>query len=155
MTIFRRIRGLIGCALLGAIPWALVGVATIFVLKHRLIPGFRVFSISSPISDNLYVAAAVFGAFFGAISGVVFGVLVLASERSRSVDKVRTRRFIAIGAVASAGVIGLLFGSVWVALGAGALGAASSASILWIARRATRSELLADGDEYQLPRGAT
>ena len=125
-----------------------------FVIRHGFIPGLFM-SVNSPTFQNLYVASAVLGGGFGAINGLLFGVLVLATERNRSVDEVRTRRFIALGAVASAGVTGLLCGNAWVALAASIVGGTSSAATLWIARRATMRALPSTPGVQELRRGAT
>ncbi|MGV3708595.1 MAG: hypothetical protein ACO1Q7_07115 [Gemmatimonas sp.] len=162
MTIARRIRGLLGCAMIGATTWAPISVATVLALRLG-VPDIPLYFTSS-MSHALYVAA-VFGAAFGAICGTMFGLLLFASERSRSVEDFRTRRFVACGAIASAaGFIGIygnaldvVGGSVFCAatLGVAAWGAASSASVLRVARRGQQPRLSAGEDQPQLPRGAT
>jgi hypothetical protein len=151
LLILRRIRGVIGCALLGAIPWTFVGVISMLLFRLGLIPGIGGYYFRSPISHDLTLAALQ-GAVFGALSGGVFGILIFASERNRTLEEVRTLRFVAIGALAAASFMGVIYGNVWTALGAGALGAASSASMLWVARRATGPSLSARADDLQLPR---
>src|SRR5690349_3813843 len=122
MNVLRRLRGLLGCILLGAIPWSLIGAAAFFAFTHGLIPGIRGGSITSNTFDNIYVAGAVFGGVCGAISGLIFGTLLFASERNRSVEEIRAPRFIVLGAIASASVFALMTGSTLITLLAGAVG---------------------------------
>lgn len=133
--LMRRVRGLAGLAVLGAIPWSIGAVATIAVIKLGFIPGIDVFLASKAFS-NLSVAAGLTGAVVGAVNGLLFGALVIVSERNQSLADVRYTRFAALGALATGSVMGLLSGSVGAAVVAGVLGGMSSAFTLWMARRA-------------------
>jgi hypothetical protein len=79
---------------------------------------------------------ALIGAVVGAMNGLGFAMMLLVAERRSTFETLRLSRVGTWGAVATGGVVGLLFQSLPVALGAAAIGFLGAAGSLALARRA-------------------
>jgi len=105
------------------------------ILRLSLVPGGFV-SLSSPIPGGVVAACMLAGAMVGVVNGLTLSGLVLAAERDKKVQELRTWRFAAWGAIATAGTLGFFFQNpLVVAIGA-TLGASAAVAALWAARRA-------------------
>lgn len=156
---WRRLRGILGMSAVWAIAWAgtglLIGVASVLT---PFLPWERFFDVFDAPLPALGVP--------GAVGGAIFGVVLLAAARQQRFDQLSLPRFTALGAVG--GVLLSLVPEAMVALGLatlnrpdlatigfllakgallGALGAASAAATLLIARRATARDLPSSPDD--------
>ena len=137
MTIWRRIRGLLGTALSWAMLWLTIGASLAVYDGDLAALGFRF--------------VAWFAGFFGvcgAVGGGVFALLLAAAERSRSVDelsKFRVTMWGLFGGLAIPGLFAIVLNrvlpiqldmSVLSFAITAALGAGSAAGTLALARRA-------------------
>jgi hypothetical protein len=145
VEIGRRVRGVLGMALLWGASWALVGL-TIVSVALRFVPA------RTYLPRDIVLQNTLGWGVFGAISGAVFAIaLSLAERRARSLDALSAERVSAWGAIGGA-VLPLAMLPVWavilpaavrpglviVTLG-GVLGAASATASLRLARRGRES----------------
>ena len=141
MSIARRARGVVTTALLWAAAWGLVGLALGGLLWA--------FTGPHPSRGALVLVTARWWATLGAVAGAAFALALSAAERrARSLDALSAGRVARWGALGGAALPLLLLPLFWAAhrgaLGVGvslvplcsALGAASAAGSLRIARRA-------------------
>lgn len=104
----RRIRGVLISALLGAIPWTVIGLVGGIVDSHSHRPGEV---ITSPLLfGNFILALALMCAGVGAINGATFAVILMLAERRRGVDELRATRIGTWSALATGGPV-LAFGA--------------------------------------------
>lgn len=141
MSIARRARGIAGTALLWAAAWGLAGLALGALLWA--------FTGPHPGPGSLVLGAARWWATLGAVAGAAFALVLAAAERrARSLGALSAGRVARWGALGGAVLPLLLLPLFWAAhpgaLGFGvllvplssALGAASAAGFLRVARRA-------------------
>ncbi|MBX3132425.1 MAG: hypothetical protein KF689_03410 [Gemmatimonadaceae bacterium] len=154
MLIVQRLRGILSTALTWALPWAVVGGATVVAFDWlSRAPGFHTLT-SGSFAWTLFLDGARFFALVGAVAGALFAGVVAVAERRRTFATLNTRRMVAWGALGGAalpllvGIGAVLTGApsmlrdlFFAGLGA-SLGAGSAAVMLRIARRAMpRSEV--------------
>jgi hypothetical protein len=145
MTLWRRIRGVLGTAATWFVSWATLGAI------YLLIDMVRNYWSVPEIRDHLFIGLAAMGIFWGvwgAVSGILYGVSVAISQRGRAFAQLRARNLALWGAVSGAAYPGFAWISsvltpggtapadtpLAIALGAVA-GAASAGGTLWLARR--------------------
>ena len=144
MTLWRRIRGVLGTAATWFVSWATLGA--IYLLIDVIRHSWRV----PAIRDQLFMGLAAIGIFWGiwgAVSGILYGVSVAISQRGRAFAQLRARNLALWGAVSGAAYPGLLgissvltqgvtLADIPLAIALGAVaGAASAGGTLWLARR--------------------
>jgi hypothetical protein len=146
MSLLRRIRGIVGSALLWGCAWAGVGLlfgVAVWLLRDPaafLFPVWRFVALQG-----------LFWGIWGSVSGAVFASLLIVAERNSTISTLSTRRLAGWGALggfflplASYGVllvtrgpvIGALIPTAIAATIAGLLGAGMAAGHLSLARRA-------------------
>jgi hypothetical protein len=145
MEIGRRVRGVLGTALVWGASWGLVGLAIVSVAL-RLAPA------SVHLPRHIMLQNTLAWGVFGAVSGAVFAIaLSFAERRAQSLDTLSVERVSAWGAIGGA-VLPLAMLPVWavilpaavrpglvlVTLG-GVLGAASATASLRLAQRGRES----------------
>jgi len=161
----RTLRGVLGTAIAWALPWALAGGAALTVFGYVGIA--RAFAPPANVLIDMFWNGALVSGVVGALSGAAFAGTVALTERRTSFASLSIGRMLAWGALGSgavalalAAVASLTSGRVpWPLLPlvgvSVALGAASSASMLWLARRArddVSPPMLASGDPSLSPR---
>lgn len=131
----QRLRGILRTTVLTCVPWTAIGFLTGLVFRLNLIPNVYV-ELGRPFPGGLVAAFAFAGAIVGAVNGLTLSGIVLATERGKKIEELRTWRFATWGAVATAGTLGMLFESP-LAAGIGAvLGAGAGIAALSAARQA-------------------
>jgi len=131
----QRLRGILRTTVATCIPWTAVGFLTGLVFRLGLIPDVYV-ELGNPFPGGIVAAFTVVGAIVGVINGLTLAGIVLATERGKKIEDLRMWRFATWGAVATAGTLGLFFGSLTAAGIGGVLGAAAGIASLKAARRA-------------------
>jgi hypothetical protein len=131
----RRLRGLLGLALAGSVPWALAGFVIGLLLQFDFIPRIHV-GLTRPFPGGLPVATALAGGIIGAINGTAFGALLWAGERGKQLEELRSSRVAIWGGLATAITLGLIFQSTVIATGGGIVGALAALGALRLARHA-------------------
>ena len=139
----RRLRGILRTTVTTAVPWTALGFIIGMILRFGLIPDVGVW-LSSPVPGGLVVALMLAGAMIGVVNGLTLSAIVLAAERGRKLEDLRTWRFAAWGAVATAGTLGFFFESPLVAAIGAALGGGAAAAALAAARRARAPQDIVD-----------
>jgi membrane associated rhomboid family serine protease len=156
MLILRRIRGLMGTALIWAMLWSLVGAALAIYNLIREGP-------ERPGIELQYIAwVAVFYGAWGAISGAMFALVLAAAERRRSLNDLSMLRFTIWGSLAAVAlpilyilffngllVVELVPSLALFAVTAG-LGAMCAGLTLGLARRAPKDLITKDTDSGSL-----
>ena len=139
--ISRRVRAILRTTLSTCVPWTILGalVGAVVQLQHAAVAAF---AFGRPVPGGVITAFAIAGAFVGLINGLSFSLLLLATERGKSVEQLIGWRFAAWGAIATAAPLGLLFQSGAIAGAGGALGAAAAFAGLWGARRVREDRAL-------------
>jgi hypothetical protein len=144
MNVLRRIRGVLGTAMLWSIAWAPLGIAwstTVWITAGRTAQGD--WAPFPPVLGPMIMCA-----FWGFIGGALFATaLALVGRREASVASLRVRRVGLLGGIVGA-VLPLVYSGVGVALGiatyvpsmlliglCGAVGAGVASSALRIAQR--------------------
>jgi hypothetical protein len=131
----QRLRGILRTTVLTCVPWTAIGFLTGMVFRLNLIPNVYV-GLGRPFPGGLVAAFTFAGAIVGAVNGLTLSGIVLATERGKKIEELRTWRFATWGAVATAGTLGVLFQS-GLAAGIGAvLGAVAGSAALSAARQA-------------------
>ena len=128
----RRLRGLVGTAIVWAGAYALVGfvVGAVFWATGTTLFGFGFVAWTW-----LWAKAS---AVVGAISGGAFSLAVMALERRRDFSAITPMRFGSLGAVTAGIVIGVLSSPEWLVFGlaGAALGFICGSGSVIVARRA-------------------
>jgi hypothetical protein len=137
-TILRRLRGLLGTALLWAMAWGMAGVVLGFIVALADVGNFILVA-----PDAMSFVGFVMGVY-GAVGGLVFASVMMLLERRRRLEDLSLRRVAAWGAIGGMGLPAAVIAAapIPIALGTfgglavtGALGAACSAGTLALARR--------------------
>jgi hypothetical protein len=153
--LLRRLRGVLGAALIWAVLWIPLGVAVGVIWYARTPPYDLITDVNAPpqYPPALPIVAQETLAFmiWGAVVGIFFAVILLAAERRRTIHELSTRRFAAWGVVAALALPVVLIGIDWtqsdrVYIGwaiaallilSALFGAACSVGMLQIAKRAS------------------
>jgi len=98
MMLLRRIRGLVGTALMWGVVGAAVGVGA-FLIRYRPWPPSAIHWSRALVVFGMWESAA---AMWGIACGLAFGLVLLASERTRHFSQLSTRRVTLWGALAGA-----------------------------------------------------
>ncbi len=142
----RTLRGVLGTALAWALPWALAGGAALTVLGY--VSFARAFAPPTNVLVDMFLNGALVSGVIGAMSGAAFASIVALTERRATFVSLSIGRMLGWGAVGSGAVALALTAVASIATGRApwsllplvgvsvALGAASSAGMLWLARRA-------------------
>ncbi len=131
----QRLRGILRTTVLTCVPWTAVGFLTGLVFRLNLIPDTYV-ELGRPFLGGIVGVFTFAGAIVGVVNGLTLSGIVLATERGKKIEELRTWRFATWGAIATAGTLGALFQSL-VAGGIGAvLGAGAGIAALSAARHA-------------------
>lgn len=141
----RTLRGIIGTAIAWAVPWAVAGGSVLAVL------GYVSFSNVAPppvrIILDMFLNGGLVAGVIGAFAGVAFASTVALTERRSTFSDLKLSRMVAWGAIGGGAIALAFLGAasvanarilwpLWPLLGLSAgLGAASSASMLLLARR--------------------
>ena len=115
--LLRRLRGVLGAALIWAVLWIPLGVAVGLVRYARTPPYDLITDVNAPpqYPPAFPIVARETLAFmiWGAIVGLFFAVILLAAERRRTIHELSTRRFAIWGVVAALGFPVVLIGIDW------------------------------------------
>jgi len=147
MTIWRRVRGVLGVSVTWSLAWGILGSlwsAPLLWWTSRHDAAFEIFGVVG-ILPTMFVFWSVLGAF----SGAVFASLLLGFERRRSMDNLVAGRVALWGALGGATLpvvvvaLGGIDGRVpsdwlWAPLISGGLGAVCATTSLRLARRTPR-----------------
>jgi hypothetical protein len=131
----RRLRGILLTTLVTCIPWTALGLLIGAAFRLNLIPNVYV-TLGRPVPGGLVGAFTLAGAIIGVINGLSLSGLVLATERGKRIEELRSWRFALWGGIATAGSLGFVFQSSLIAGVGGVLGAAAGTAALAVARRA-------------------
>jgi hypothetical protein len=104
------------------------------VFQFDLIPGVHG-ELGRHIPGGFLTFGAVAGIVIGLTNGLAFSATILATERGKAVEDLRSWRFALWGAAATAGTLGLLLQSPLAAAIGGIVGAIGGLATLWTARR--------------------
>jgi hypothetical protein len=166
MAVLRRIRGVLGSALLWATTWgfagglfyAVAGATWTIEAGHRVSLG--------AIAPYVFMGA-IFLAIYGGLSGAVFSLILALIERGRTIEDLTIRRMAGVGALGAATVLltnllamyfmegGLPGDTILALLMMSLLGAGCAAVSLSLAREAPQKQSaghLGQGSfEYEIP----
>ncbi|HEV8448193.1 MAG TPA: hypothetical protein VGQ44_15290 [Gemmatimonadaceae bacterium] len=131
----QRLRGILRTTIVTAIPWTTLGFLIGMVFRFNLIPHVYI-TLGRPVPGGLVGALTLAGAIIGVINGLSLSGLVLATERNKKIEELRSWRFGVWGGIATAGTLGFVFQSSLVAAVGGVLGFGAGVAALAIARRA-------------------
>ena len=157
--VMRRLRGILGTAVLWGVPWAfslgLIAASAALILGAHLGPFLA------------FARGALTGFYWGIAAGALFGSALMLTEQRRGFTKLSLKRAAAWGALSGIwfpALIGLAFGPSaqpllvigWPAyLATGSMGALSGLATLWLARRGAPSVASDPSVEAtELPAGA-
>jgi hypothetical protein len=139
----RRLRGLLGLALLWSIPWTVVAVG--FALAVRVAGGYRQQRLDAYLAlidwptwaGGGFGNLAAWGGLIGTANGLLFGAAILAAHRrGTTIDRLAGWQFALFGGLATGAVTSMLLQmpSAMIAFG-GALGSLSGMAYLALAKR--------------------
>src|SRR6185436_1838845 len=97
----QRLRGILGTTLAASIPWTALGLLTGVIFQFDLIPGMH-FGLGRVIPGGFITVCTLAGVLVGVVNGLTFSGVVLATERGKKIEELRTRRFAVWGAVTTA-----------------------------------------------------
>lgn len=106
--VVRRIRGIVGAALIWAVLWLPLGVLA-GILRYSLAPpNDLVADITAPPERPpafpIIADTAVAFMVWGAVVGVLFALVLIGAERKRTIDELRPRRLAIWGALSAVGL---------------------------------------------------
>ena len=132
--LLRRVRGVLMSMLLGAVPWALLGVAIGIAIELGAVP-IQVVVEGWPLSRGAPLLLGLIGAIVGAINGLIFALVMIAAERGRRIDELPWWRFALWGAASTAATVGFITRVPMIALWCVIPGAIAGAVAIRLARR--------------------
>ena len=150
MKLMRIIRGVLGTAVTWGIAWPLLSLPTFYRFLSDPPPGIGRFDMAVSILTHSTRDAFLMGGACGAVFALV---LFAASRRVRSLQAISIPRAALIGAAAGLAIplLATGAGSLMALVLAGALGGATSATALILARRAPSAALDRAPERARLP----
>jgi len=134
--VFRqRLRGILRTTLVTCIPWTALGLLVGMVFRFNLVPNVYL-ALGRPVPGGLVGAFTIAGATIGAINGLSLSGLVLATERGKKIEELRSWRLGLWGGIATAATLSFVLQSSLMAVVGGIIGAGAGVAALAVARRA-------------------